>query len=809
MNKEDTFAKLDALYQRYAQQESWQQAAQNRMQTASFAQSCGQTDRFYECSKNAIELAQDHNLRRLELGFHLTLLNLSLILDKTGEILDKLPQKLDWKPGFRDNKEVAQWNGTLSKRLDAYESEALLAYDSAGVEFDKAVHSSSPQQDLKDSLKQIVKQANAFALTYGGQFEEALNRLDSEPPAVVLSEQFLNAVFSAKLETAQICASLRIDLFLLAAELAHRRGDNSNDTAEKIFQAAEEMSEALPDKQCAIYMAWSDHYDSCGDLEHAINYANKAVEVSKKVSFSMLKGQVAAKLSGLLGRLQSKPSTADMGAFDQVTSILANAHQDLLASRYEDSLKLVNEALPFAVNPQLRRMVIRVRAIVFYEMNRFAKAETDIDECIALLSSELSSDKAVAEGKFDNRILEEEDIYLIKAWLRAKAGQSKESWDVAEQGRSRRLKREIVASTHSLSEYTHSLRHLLEDTTFETIRPWLSSNRVAMLSFAATRWGTLALTSGPDDSEPEARILDQFPYRELKRLLGPNQVMDSAIICDSISDLSASLIHPLHTRLRAITQDARVLYIIPDAFLHYAPFAALTLEKNSPGSSTLIDLCPLAIIPSSVIPFWCSTRRGATNSRDCLAVAVGNTNGFEFHDHLNQVAAAPWPNPLTKLSDADATVEEVTAQAPNYPVLYFSCHGDINSATQDIMAASRLQLAGTGDKQFLRASEVSKWKINTDLVFLNACQSGRFKLQARSEVNGFVRAFLLAGARSLIAPVIHVNPTVAGDLAEAFFSNWLTGSNMAEALRRAQNAVRQRHPDSKDWAAYYLVGDYL
>jgi CHAT domain-containing protein len=122
------------------------------------------------------------------------------------------------------------------------------------------------------------------------------------------------------------------------------------------------------------------------------------------------------------------------------------------------------------------------------------------------------------------------------------------------------------------------------------------------------------------------------------------------------------------------------------------------------------------------------------------------------------------------------------------------------------MTASQLRLAGA---QHLTARDVLTWNLRANLLFLNACQAGQFRLSARTEINGFVRAFLLAGAKSLVAPLVHVAPDVAGDLAATFFQEWLGGCSCAEALNRAQIVLKKQGADIKDWGSYCLYGDFL
>jgi CHAT domain-containing protein len=53
-----------------------------------------------------------------------------------------------------------------------------------------------------------------------------------------------------------------------------------------------------------------------------------------------------------------------------------------------------------------------------------------------------------------------------------------------------------------------------------------------------------------------------------------------------------------------------------------------------------------------------------------------------------------------------------------------------------------------------------------------------------------------------------VDDKATGELVRAFYQAWLGPSHptKAEALRSAQAAVRETHPDARHWAAFQLVG---
>jgi CHAT domain-containing protein len=96
--------------------------------------------------------------------------------------------------------------------------------------------------------------------------------------------------------------------------------------------------------------------------------------------------------------------------------------------------------------------------------------------------------------------------------------------------------------------------------------------------------------------------------------------------------------------------------------------------------------------------------------------------------------------------------------------------------------------------------------LKAQLVFLNACVSGRFQSRLASEVGGFWEAFLHAGAGEIIVTLAYVHPESAQRLALAFYRHWLSGKTPAGALREAQLEIRRQQPNPSDWAAHILIG---
>src|SRR5262249_58189665 len=74
-------------------------------------------------------------------------------------------------------------------------------------------------------------------------------------------------------------------------------------------------------------------------------------------------------------------------------------------------------------------------------------------------------------------------------------------------------------------------------------------------------------------------------------------------------------------------------------------------------------------------------------------------------------------------------------------------------------------------------------------------------------VFGLRRAFVLAGARTLVMSLWKVPDDQARELMEDFYRRLLAGEGRAEALRQAQLAMKAKYPDPFCWGAFICQGD--
>src|SRR5205085_8000015 len=108
----------------------------------------------------------------------------------------------------------------------------------------------------------------------------------------------------------------------------------------------------------------------------------------------------------------------------------------------------------------------------------------------------------------------------------------------------------------------------------------------------------------------------------------------------------------------------------------------------------------------------------------------------------------------------------------------------------------------------LTAEDVSGLDLSgTQLVVLSACETGLGEVHIGEGVFGLRRAFVLAGARAVVMSLWKVPDGPTHELMADLYGRLLAGEPVAEALRGAQLALRQRHPEPYFWGAFVCLGD--
>ena len=238
------------------------------------------------------------------------------------------------------------------------------------------------------------------------------------------------------------------------------------------------------------------------------------------------------------------------------------------------------------------------------------------------------------------------------------------------------------------------------------------------------------------------------------------------------------------------------LTIVPHGPLHYLPFAALF-----DGSRYLIEAHTLSYLPGASFLKYCLEQ---SHDGGDGALVVGHTYGERLPFTLAEARRISGLVAAEPLLEGAATVAAVQAGMADARLIHLATHGEFRA---DSPLFSGLALADG----WLNTLDVFNTRLNASLVTLSACQTGRNVVAGGDELLGLMRAFLSAGAASLISSHWAVDDQSTAALMDTLYHQLFNGVDKAAALRQAQLELLQQPVEGYQhpyfWAPFYLVGD--
>jgi CHAT domain-containing protein len=247
---------------------------------------------------------------------------------------------------------------------------------------------------------------------------------------------------------------------------------------------------------------------------------------------------------------------------------------------------------------------------------------------------------------------------------------------------------------------------------------------------------------------------------------------------------------PLVAPIGQWTEAGDVVYLCAHDVLHHLPLHAVDLDGMPLGERNIVAYVPSGTVLRSCLARPAAQPRGALILGDATIAADPASGGMpvarneamalaeEFQTHGAQVRIG--------LGDeaSGRVLDEALRADPRPDVVHLAVHGSFDQGTP---MDSGLQLADGR----LTAAEVLALPLRAGLVTLSSCQSGASVRRPGDELLGLTRAFIYAGAPSVLVSLWQVDQIATSMIMASFYRAWLAGSPKGVALWQAQREVRR------------------
>ena len=258
------------------------------------------------------------------------------------------------------------------------------------------------------------------------------------------------------------------------------------------------------------------------------------------------------------------------------------------------------------------------------------------------------------------------------------------------------------------------------------------------------------------------------------------------------------------------------LVVVPDGPLCLAPFAAF-LDSES---KYLSESMRLRFLPSLMCMKLINASPEEYHQKSG-ALLVGNPCLAAFTTLFGENKFSPLPfaekevkmigemldiHPLT---GKEATKAEVLKRIGSVAVVHIAAHGKIDTGEIALAPNPERKYRRPEEQDFrLTIPDVQAAKLRAKLVVLSCCHSAQGKVSSEGVV-GIARAFLGAGARSVLVALWSIEDEATVEFMRSFYQNLKDGNSASVSLNRAMKCLRESENFNapRFWAPFVLIGD--
>jgi CHAT domain-containing protein/tetratricopeptide (TPR) repeat protein len=308
------------------------------------------------------------------------------------------------------------------------------------------------------------------------------------------------------------------------------------------------------------------------------------------------------------------------------------------------------------------------------------------------------------------------------------------------------------------------------------------------------------LLAGADgrDAEASGRVIAEAVLRPVLEAAGPG----ARRLIFAVSGEMAAL--PVAALPDPVRRDTAVPLVWRFDVSYVPSLSALGLLRDGPHEHAARDL--VAVADPRRAPPSASAGAAVTSSlSDSLGALPYSI------DEIRSIV--PMAHRLPELLTGEAASETRLKALPldQFKVLHFAAHTILDAQVPTRSAIVLATPDPGGEDGLLQAREVYGLRLTADLVVLSACRTAAGRESSAEGLDSLARAFLYAGARSVLATSWDVEDRAAAELVKHVYERLAAGDGIAAALAAAQRAAGGRAPyaQAARWAPFVVVGDPL
>ena len=643
-----------------------------------------------------------------------------------------------------------------------------------------------------------------------------------------------------------------IEFYQLALRIAKDTGNKDQEAAiynnlGNAYQSLSEFKKAIEFYQLAlkiakdtgnkdgegtIYNNLGSAYQSLSEFKKAMEFYQLALKIAKDTGNKDQEGTIYNNLGSAYQSLSDFKKamefhqlaleiTKDTGNKDQEANIYNNlgiAHQSL--NNLEKAMEFHQLARSIANetgNKDVQQRGYNNLAHVLWSLGDYSKAEECFKSCIELVEEM----RVLLEGNDEWKISFRNERDCVSRLVRLQLQQRTERKTLealltAERGRAEALM-DLLESQYGVRKSIRSQpkqqmeliisNHISSPTLFlmndtQSVNIWMLLKGGKLYDF---------VQQGVSDD------LTSMTYQTYKQI-GVNKSLWKKILFrkeienqgDALKVLYDMIITPISHSI-----EGDELIIVPDGSTFLIPYAAL-VDQNSRYLSETIRI---RLVPSlTTLKLLAECPEGRHSSSGALLV------GNPWVETVRIKGCRPFPQlpgaeeevkmigqilNIEPLTGKNATKDRVLSGLNSVSLVHIAAHG--RTETGEIILSPNFSSSAKRPKEkdfLLTMADVLDAKVHAKLVVLSCPNSGRGKIKVEGVV-GIARAFLGAGARSVIATLWAIDDKATLEFMRHFYDHLVAGQSASKSLHQAMKRIRESENFNavKHWAPFVLIGD--